>query len=320
MTNSPVVTEPNILEEIREKTFDQILREQAQSRKEDPTEPLELEETEEDKKKKEEEEKAAEERKTQEAAEAQKKHDEEIATRAAQEVADKIKAEEQAKIDKLHAEEEEQKRQESLKPKFTGKDENGNTVPLSYEELHAEDVRVAKEEAKREVFAELEARERAKQEEAAQHTQSLEQQKAQQKEIEDQLQKELDSDLKAIYTAGDMPKIGDPKNENDEGNKAFKHLFETAQRVNGERIGKGLPAIRSIQMIRYGKDENGKPFYTPLEKPAGHDAPVLGSESSLSHEAPVDEYIPARDRGKSMTQLIKEEAARLGKKLNIRGN
>jgi hypothetical protein len=117
-----------------------------------------------------------------------------------------------------------------------------------------------------------------------------------------------------------MPKITDPKDENELGNKEYRNLFETAQKVNAERAAKGQTLIRSIQTIRYGKDVNGKAYYTPLAKPAGHDAPVLGSESTLSNELPEDKYIPSRDRGKSMTTLIKEEAKRLGRNLNIRGN
>lgn len=314
-----VVTDTPLIDEIREKTFDQILREQAATRSKDSTKSLEPQETDEEKKKKDDVVKAEQEAKEKATIAEADKHDAEVAAKAAQDVLDKQLAEEQKKADALKAEEAEKKRLEDLKPKFTGKDEKGNVSPLNYEELTAESVRIAKEEAKREILAELAAKEQAIKAEQDKAQQTVEQQKAQQKSIEDSLQKELDRDLKALYAANDMPKIGDPKDENDPGNKAFKHLFETAQRVNGERIGKGLDPIRSIQVIRYGKDENGKPFYTPLAPLAGHDAPVFGSESSLSNEPPEDQYIPSRDRSKSMTQLVKEEAARLAKKLNVRG-
>lgn len=312
-----VVTDKPLIEEIREKTFDQILREQATSRNEDATKPLEIEETDEEKKKKEDDAKAAQEAKDKADAETKavdaKKHDEEVAVKAAQEVIDRQKAEEKEKADKIKAEEDEKKRQEDLKPKYSGKDKDGNSVPLSYEEMNAESVRIAKEEAKREVLAEIDAREKAKADEQTRATQTVEQQKAAQKTVEDQLQAELDSDLKDLYAANKLPKIGDPKDENDPGNKEFKNLFETAQRVNGERLTKGLPPIRSIKLIYYE-------HYKPLEKPAGNDAPVVGNESSQSHEPPEDKYVPSRDRNKSMTQLVKEEAARLGRKLNVRGS
>lgn len=315
MLEEKVLTDKPLIEEIRNKSFDQILREQAADN------PVESDTTEEDKKKEEEEKvaKEAQEAKDKvEAEEADKKRQEDIAAKAAQDVIDKQKAEEQEKLAQQKADEDEVKRQENLKPKFTGKDKDGNTVPLSYEELSAENVRIAEERAVARINAELAAKEKAKVDEEAKITQTKEQQAEAQKGFEKQLQTELDEDLRAIYAAGDMPKITDPKDENELGNKEYKNLFETAQKVNGERAAKGQTLIRSIQTIRYGKDVNGKPYYTSLTKPTN--SPVLGSESTLSNELPEDRYIPSRDRGKSMTQLIKEEAKRLGKNLNIRGN
>jgi membrane protein involved in colicin uptake len=310
--------EKPLIEEIRDKSFEQILREQrnpVEEKKEEVVEP-----TEEEKKAKEEQEaKDAEEKiKAEEAAQA--KRDADIAAKAAQDVIDAQKKEEQEKADKVKQEEEEAKRQEDLKPKFTGKDKDGNVVPASYEELHAEDARVAAELAADKIRQELKDKEDAKNSQDETAKAEKVKQEAAQKGFEEQLQKELDEDLKAIYAAGDMPKITDPKDENELGNKEYKNLFETAQRINAKRAAEGKTLIRSIQTIRYGKDETGKPYYTPLAKPAGHDAPVLGSESTLSNELPEDQYIPSRDRGKSMTQLVKEEAQRLTRKLNIRGN
>lgn len=305
--------EKPFIEQVREKSFSEILQEQSQPQKaeEKPTEP-----TNEDKKK-EEDEKAAKEaqdaKEKIEAEEADRKRQEDIATKAAQDVVDKQKAEETAKSDAIKADEAEKKRLEDLKPKFTGKDKDGNTVPLSYEELHAEDVRVAKELAKEEIRAELKAEKDKEKAEADKQAQTVEQQKATQKSFEDQLQKELDADLNDLYANGKLPKVTDPKNENDIGNKEFKNLFETAQKVNAERMAKGEAPIRSIKLIYYE-------HYKPLGKLAGHDAPVMGNESPLGHEAPDDKYIPSRDRNKSMTQLVKEEYQRLTKRNNVRGN
>ncbi len=306
--------EKPFIEQVREKSFSDILKEQSQptiDTEAKPTQP-----TDEDTKK-EEDEKAAKEaqeaKEKIEAEEADKKRQEDIAAKAAQDVIEKQKAEEQAKTDKLKAEEDEKKRQEDLKPKFTGKDAEGKIVPASYEELTAESVRIAEELAKQEIRAELQAEKEQAKAEQDKATQTVEQQKAQQKAFEDQLQKELDTDLNDLYAAGKLPKVTDPKNENDIGNREFKNLFETAQKVNAERMAKGEAPIRSIKLIYYE-------HYKPLEKPAGHDAPVFGNESPLGHEAPDDRYIPSRDRNKSMAQLVKEEAQRLSRKLNIRGN
>jgi hypothetical protein len=310
--------EQPLIEEVRNKSFEQILKEQS-------TKPLEeevkvVEPTDEEKKAKEDQEAKDAEEKIKADEVASKKRDEDIAAKAAQDVIDAQKKEEQDKADKVKADEDEAKRQEDLKPKFTGKDKDGNTVPLSYEELTAENTRIASELAADKIRQELADKEKVKTDEETKATQTKEQQAEAQKGFEAQLQTELDEDLKAIYAAGDMPKITDPKDENELGNKEYRNLFETAQKVNAERAAKGQTLIRSIQTIRYGKDVNGKAYYTPLAKPAGHDAPVLGSESTLSNELPEDKYIPSRDRGKSMTTLIKEEAKRLGRNLNIRGN
>jgi hypothetical protein len=310
--------EQPLIEEVRNKSFEQILKEQS-------TKPLEeevkvVEPTDEEKKAKEDQEAKDAEEKIKADEVASKKRDEDIAAKAAQDVIDAQKKEEQDKADKVKADEDEAKRQEDLKPKFTGKDKDGNTVPLSYEELTAENTRIASELAADKIRQELADKEKVKTDEETKATQTKEQQAEAQKGFEAQLQTELDEDLKAIYAAGDMPKITDPKDENELGNKEYRNLFETAQKVNAARATAGKTLIRSIQTIRYGKDETGKAYYTPLAKPAGHNAPVLGSESTLSNEAPEDKYIPSRDRGKSMTQLIKEEAKRLGRNLNIRGN
>jgi len=318
MPEPPVITnnegkEKSIGQEVREKSFYELLKEN----KADPEKPIDEkpEETEEEKKKLEEEKAAKEAQEAKEKVEAEeqaKKRDEEIAAKAAQDVIDKQKADEQAKADKIKAEEEAKQRAEDLKPKFTGKDKDGNVVPKSYEELHAEDVRVAEERAVARIHAELEAKEAKAKEEQAKVKQTEEQKKAQTKAFEDQLQKELDADLNDLYLNNKLPKVKDPKDENYPGNKEFKNLFETAQKVNAERMAKGEPPIRSIKLIYYE-------HYKPLAKPAGHDAPVMGNESSITNEAPEDKYVVSRDRNKSMQQLLKEEAQRLTKKLNVRG-
>lgn len=325
ITNGQADPTKPLIEEVRTKSFTQILKEQSEARQKATAGE---EEVTTESKPTEEEEKAAKEAEEAKAKveeeEAARKRDEEIARKASEETLAKQKEEAEQKAkeeeEKKKQEEAAKAREEELKPRFTGKDKDGNVVPASYEELVSESARIGKLMGKEETLAEIEARNKAQEAEAEKAKKAEEERKAKGKAFEEQLQKEIDDDLKAIYAAGDLPKVKDPKDENDLGNKEFKHLFETAQTVNMDRIKRGLPIIRSLQTIRYGKDETGKPYYTPLSAtPAGHDAPVLGSESTVSKTLPEDKYIPARDRNKSMTQLLQEEAKRLGRKLNVRG-
>lgn len=306
---------PPVLE-IREKSFQQLIKEQAGERSK-PQDPIETEEEKAAKVKEDEEKKAkdAEAAKVEQEANAKLEQDRQadLAKKAAEEVVKKQEEAKQAELDRVKAEESEKARLEALKPKFTGVDEKGNVTPKDYDEIVAETKRIAKEE----VLAEIEAREKTRTEEAnkiAQDKATTEEQvKAQRQAFDDQLQKELDADLNDLYAGNKLPKIKDPNNENDPGIKEQRNLFEIAQKVNADRMAKGEPPIRSIKLIYYE-------HYKPLAKPAGHDAPVLGAESSISNEPSDDKYIPSRDRNKSMAQLVKEEALKLAKKAGIRGN
>jgi len=240
-------------------------------------------------------------------AETAEKRQAELAAKTAAEVVEKQRlAEEDRKAKEQQALDAEKKRQEALKPKFTGVDKDGNPLPKSYDEIAAESARIAKEEA----TAEIRAKEAAT------------------KAFNEGLQKEMDADLNAIYKANDLPKIkveikdaSDPTDPgfSDPGYKEREHLFKTAVKVNSQRMAKGQPLIRSIQMIRYGKDpETGKAYYTPLTKQvAGHNAPVFGNESSQSEEI-SEKYNIKTDRNKSYAQIIREERQRLASKANVR--
>lgn len=241
-----------------------------------------------------------------------KKRDSEIAAKAANEVLEKQRLEHEEKQKELELQEKEKKRHKELKPKFTGKDQDGNPIPKSYEELSSENVRIAKELAKEEIREELAEKDRIKQEEVKKQEELQLKQKQTQQSFNDQLQKELDSDLADLYMQGKLPKVKDPKNEKDPGNIAFKKLFEKAQEVNLERMKKGEPPIRSIKLIYYE-------HYKQADKLPGHDAPVVGNESSIRNEPSEDKYIISRDRHKSMKQILKEEAARMSRKIGIRG-
>lgn len=319
----PVITDPNAEKkekplgvEVREKSFHQILKEQ-QEEKQKAADPVETEEEKAAKAKA----KEAEEKKTKDEDEAKAKQEADrkleddrqaaIAKNAAEEVVKKQEEEKQRELDRVKAEEAEKERQEALKPKFTGVDEKGNAVPKSYEELAEESARVAEEKALTRLRAEQDEKDVKAKQEQEQQAQQTEQQKQAQKAAEDQLQAELDADLNDLYANNKLPKVVDPKDENDPGNKEFRNLFETAQKVNADRMAKGLAPIRSIKLIYYE-------HYKPLEKPAGSAAPVFGAEPVLNNQPSEDKYIPARDRNKSISQLVREEAVRLSKKVGIR--
>lgn len=317
----PVITEPKeenkekpLGVEVREKSFHQILKEQQEERSK-PAEEQPDAQIVADKAKEEEEKKAKDEEEAKAKQEADRKLEDDrqaaIAKSAAEEVVKKQEEEKQRELDRVKAEETEKERQEALKPKFTGVDEKGNVVPKSYEEVVAEGARIGEERALARLRTEQEERDAQVKQETAQKEQQTQQQADAQKAAEDQLQKELDADLNDLYTNNKLPKIKDPKDENDPGNKEFRNLFETAQKVNADRMAKGLAPIRSIKLIYYE-------HYKPLEKPAGSEAPVLGAEPTLNTDLPEDRYIPSRDRNKSMTQLLKEETERLAKKVGIR--
>lgn len=301
--------------EVREKTFHQILKEQQQKlntpEEEKKEEPKPEEKVDEEAQKAKE---AEENRKREEEA---AKEREEIARKAAEEVVKKQEEEKQKEADRVKAEEEAKKREEALKPAWqkdpnAPKDETGKPIPQSYDQLAEEAARIGEERA----LARMEAKQAEERAEAAKQeaakAQTEEQQKAATEAMEKQIQSEIESDLNDLYANNKLPKIKDPKDENDPGNKEYRNLFETAQKVNAERIAKGQAPIRSLKLIYYE-------HYKPLGKPAGHDAPVLGGESTISNEPPEDKYIVSRDRNKSIAQMVKEEYARMRKGINVRG-
>lgn len=315
------VKEKSIGQEVREKTFTQLLQEQRNASKEQEEAATETKPTEEEEKKAKEIEEAKaheeQEKKDKEAQEAKVREQEAIAKRTADELSTRQAAEKKAEEDRKVVEEAEKKRQEDLKPKFTGKDKDGNVVPSTYEEASLEGARIGKEqalEAFRKEQAEKEATTKAQQEEESKKQEAIE---AGKKTFNDQLQKEIDEDLTDLWTGGKLTKMKDPKDPNDPGVKDRNALVQTAVEVNSKRIAEGKPLIRSLKIIYY---EHYLPQRDKLlnPKPAGHDAPVMGNESTQTQTLPDDKYIPSRDRKKSFVQLAKEEAQRLAGKAKIR--
>lgn len=315
--------EKSIGQEVREKTFTQLLKEQQEAKPQeevDPTKPLE----EENKAKEVEAAKAKEEseKKEKEQQEAKVREQEAIAKRIADELSARQAAERKAEDDRKAAEEAEKKRQEDLKPKFTGKDKDGNVVPSTYEEASLEGARIGKEqalEAMRKEQAEKEAATKATQEEEQKKQETIE---AGKKAFNDQLQKEIDEDTQSLYAQDRLTKWTgkDPNDMSDPGVREHKAFIKKAVEVNAARIAKGETPIRSLKLIYYEHylPEREKILKEINGKPAGHDAPVMGNESTQTAGLPEDKYVPARDRKKSFAQIAKEEAQRLASKARIR--
>jgi len=323
---------PQVLKD-RNKTFSQIIAEQ-QSAKPQNSEAATSPDAQEDQGKskddqsdiqKEEEEKQAKIREEEELAkkakEEEKKQAAEIAAQTAAEVLKKQEDEKKAEAARIKAEEEEKARQEALKPRFSGVDKDGKPLPTNYDEIAEEGARIGEERALAKMRAELAEKERIAQEKQQQEQQAKQQQEQNAQAFRDQLKRDLDADEAAIYAAGDLPKIKDPNNEKDPGILAKNYLYQVAQQVNAKRIAEKKPLIRSLQVIRYGRDENGKPYYTPpkTEVP-GHDAPVLGSESPGIPESDKSRYDVSRDRKMSISQILADEARKASRRLGIRGN
>lgn len=315
MSDQTVITEEkdkSIGQEVREKSFSQIIHD-IQNPVEEKTEEVVEEPTEDEEKKAADAEKAV-----KEAEEARAKEQADLASKAAEEVLAKQEAAKQAEMDRVKAEDAEKARLESLKPSWqtdpnAPKDENGNPLPRSYDEIAKETARIAEENAVTRIRAEqAEAAAKAK-EEADTTAKTQADQAAAIKARDEAFAKELQDEETDLYTKNLMPKIKDPKNPQDPGLVARENLYKKAVEVNAERIAKGEPAIRSIKLIYYE-------YYKPTQNLAGHDAPVIGNESTISNETPDDKYIPSRDRKKSVTQLLKEAASAQAAKFKVRGN
>ncbi|HEX9059108.1 MAG TPA: hypothetical protein VF941_02920 [Clostridia bacterium] len=318
-------TVPQVIQD-RNKTFSQILQEQQQAKNEpeNPASetPADANNEEDNNKPSTEEQEAQAAKEKIEAEEAARKRDAELAAQSAAEVLRKQEEAKKAEQDRIKAEEAEKARQEALKPKFTGVDDKGNPIPKTYEELAEEAARIGKEKALEEFKAEQQAKEARAAEEQRIKAEKEAAEAKQREDFQAQLKRDLDNDEAAIFAAGGLPKMtGTDRNDmKDPGAKALKHLYETAQKVNADRMAKGQPLIRSLQLIRYGVDENGKPYYTPpTDEVPGHDAPVLGSEPVGQREDSPSTYNVARDRKMSITQIMQEEARKAASKFKIRG-
>lgn len=333
ITDDQKPTEPlkekSIGQQVREKTFTQLLQEQRQSNQTKEETTPEIKPTEEEEKKTKEVADAKvredQEKKDKETQEARVREQDEIAKRTADELATRQAAERKVQEDRKKAEDDEKARQEALKPAWqkdpnAPKDKDGNPLPRSYEELTTEAARIGEERALEKMRAEQAEKDAATktQQEATQKQQQAEE--ARKKTFNDQLQKEIDDDLNGLWADKKLTKMKDPNDPNDPGVKEKNAFIKTAVEVNAKRMGEGKPPIRSLKLIYYESYlPNREKILQEINKqPAGGDAPVMGAESTQGHELPDDKYIPARDRKKSFAQIAREEMQRMAGKARIR--
>lgn len=287
--------------EVRGKTFSQILAEKAEPTKptDEPTKPDEPKGP-----------------TPEEIQKQQEERSEALARRAADEA---LKARDEAEKkarDEAKAKED-AKPKEPKQPKWktdpnAPKDEKGNPIPSSYDEIYEE----AKNAAKEEALAEFEARQTARQQEEAAKTEEAKRQQDEAAKAQDaqaqQLNKRIEDDVNDLYATGKLPKIVDPKDDRTDkdglflepGKRAQQLLFMQGVKVNQERVTKGLAPIDSIKLIYY------EHYTPPTQQPAGADAPVQKNSQPPKPDARDEKYNWAKDHKKTPREMLQEARAR----------
>jgi hypothetical protein len=130
-----------------------------------------------------------------------------------------------------------------------------------------------KENAKREIRAEEEAK--AKEEEDKKATQAEEE-----KKVTSDWNAFIDRELDDLYAESKLPKIKDANSATDPGVVARKALFQTMLDVNTKLQSEGKPIEYSIYKIFH------KYYKAPNRQPAGADAPIAGGTGG--NAAPED--------------------------------
>ena len=94
----------------------------------------------------------------------------------------------------------------------------------------------------------------------------------------------VDDELNDLYTSGRLTKIQDPNNPSDPGVVERKSLFSKWQEVNAQRRSEGKPEIISATRIAE--------FYwkKPNVQPAGANAPIAGNKGSATPPSTQDSY------------------------------
>ena len=272
------VTRPSVYSEIHNRSFEELARQarndaQKEQNKETP-EKVEKQEEVEDKvqeKVKEVKEKKATERK------------EKIIEESVKAAKEAVIAEQKAKEEALKKEEDDKKAKEELEkkrnyqPKWklnpdADKDDKGNPIPNSYDEIFEE----AKVGAKTEILAELEEKERTRAAEEAKKMEEAKNVEEAKKQADAQLNQQIEDEYNELVSEGKLPAIKDSNNQEDEGVKAKTNLFKVGMEYNNERIKEGKRPIASLKLIYYEK------FKEPVKQPAGDKAPIAGSSATTT--------------------------------------
>jgi len=100
-------------------------------------------------------------------------------------------------------------------------------------------------------------------------------QKRAEAEREANLNKYIDSELEDLVSSGKLPKVVDKSDENDPGVKARRAVFQAMMEVNTKRASEGKDPIYSPKIVYY------EHYKSPIEQPAGADAPISGGRSGV---------------------------------------
>jgi hypothetical protein len=193
--------------------------------------------------------------------------------------------EEQKRLDKEAKDAEEKakievpKEKKEIKPRWKDnpdypKNDKGEAIPKSYDEIYEDAKNAGKEEAIQ-WFKDHEAQLEAERQRV--ETETKQQQEVQAKQNE-YLNNQIEKDVDFLFGMNLLPKIKDEKNPEDEGVKARQALFATGIKVNQERLAKGELPISDIKVIY-------KDYYKKLTN-ANAQAPVMadGAHTVISED------------------------------------
>lgn len=135
------------------------------------------------------------------------------------------------------------------------------------------------------------------QQEEAQKQQE-EQQEAQ-KTRKEQLNSYWDEQLTEIRQSGKLPKVADPKDDNDPGKQAEADLFMQLTKYNQERVAQGKPQELNLKaFVAF----NYKP---KRQQPAGADLPIGGAGYTQSPAQEEGEFDYKDIHGKSIEDVVR---------------
>lgn len=234
----------------------------------------------------------------------EKEEPKEDVSKIAREAAEKATEDLKREIDEIKGQnltkKQEEEAIEEAKTRWTKEGRN----PKDYDEIVVE----AEERAFNRMQKFIEERERKKEEELANKTkqeqEAQQQAEEQHKTVLEQTQASLARELQELEEGGYIPKVSDPNDENDEGNRVRKALFIKGVEVNNERIKKGLPPENSIAKVFFMH------FKGVSNQPAGADAPISGNKPTAVPKESEKPYIYARDHNKTFSQIMAEEKAK----------